>query len=160
MTPPQDSQPELSRRSFLKRSAVVGGGLVVGFFVPAPLRRFAFAQEPPAAAAAAKLPPVNAFLRIGGDESVTVILAHSEMGQGIWTTLPMMVNEELEADWSRIRVEHAPTAAVYGSSIFQIQMTGGLTTPWCRVDPHRQVGAVARILLVAAAAKQWGVSPG
>src|ERR1700712_1586033 len=123
-------QSEVSRRSFLKSSALVGGGLVVGFFVPAPVRRMAFAQEQPAVGAVkAPLPPVNAFLRIGSDESVTVILAHSEMGQGIWTTLPMMVNEELEADWNRIRVEHAPTAPVYISPIFPIQLTGGSTTP-------------------------------
>jgi isoquinoline 1-oxidoreductase beta subunit len=139
---------------------MVGGSLVVGFFVPAPLRRFAFAQEPPAPAAAPGLPPVNAFLRIGSDESVTVLLAHSEMGQGIWTTLPMMVNEELDADWSRIRVEHAPAADVYHSPIFPIQMTGGSTTTWSELDRYRQVGAVARTLLVAAAAAQWGVAPG
>ncbi|HEX3553147.1 MAG TPA: xanthine dehydrogenase family protein molybdopterin-binding subunit [Thermoanaerobaculia bacterium] len=163
MMPPQDSPPEISRRSFLKRSAVMGGSLVVGFFVPAPLRRFAFAQELPgsaAVAAPAVLPPVNAFLRIGGDESVTVLLAHSEMGQGIWTTLPMMVNEELDADWSRFRVEHAPAATVYHSPVFPIQMTGGSTSTWSELDRYRQVGAVARTLLVAAAAAQWGVAPG
>jgi isoquinoline 1-oxidoreductase beta subunit len=149
---------EVSRRSFLKSSALAGGALVVGFVVPAGFRRFAFAQEPPAAPAA--LPDANAFLRIGGDESVTVILAHSEMGQGIWTTLPMMVNEELDADWSRIRVEHAPAAAVYRSPVFPIQMTGGSMTTWSELDRYRQVGAVARTLLVAAAAAQWGVAPG
>jgi isoquinoline 1-oxidoreductase subunit beta len=149
---------EVSRRSFLKGSAVAAGGLVVGFFVPAPLKRFALAQEPPAAPAA--LPPVNAFLRIGSDESVTVLLAHSEMGQGIWTTLPMMVNEELDADWSRIRVEHAPAAPEYHSPVFPIQMTGGSMTTWSELDRYRQVGAMARALLVSAAAAQWGVAPG
>jgi len=168
--PDQPAQPEpqnpqnpqdVSRRSFLKSSALVGGSLVVGFFVPAPVRRMAFAQEQPAIGAVkAPLPPANAFLRIGADESVTVLLAHSEMGQGIWTALPMMVNEELEADWSRIRVEHAPAAAVYHSPIFPIQMTGGSTSTWSELDRYRQVGAVARTLLVAAAAKQWGVAPG
>jgi isoquinoline 1-oxidoreductase beta subunit len=158
---PEIAQPEVSRRSFLKSSALAGGSLVVGFFVPAPLRRMAFAQEqPPVGGVKGPLPPVNAFLRIGGDESVTVILAHSEMGQGIWTTLPMMVNEELEADWSRIRVEHAPAAPVYHSPVFPIQMTGGSTTTWSELDRYRQVGAVARTLLVVAAAKQWGVAPG
>jgi isoquinoline 1-oxidoreductase beta subunit len=149
----------VSRRSFLKGSAALGGSLVVGFFVPSVVKRFAFAQEPPAAAPAA-LPPVNAFLRIGSDESVTVLLAHSEMGQGIWTTLPMMVNEELDADWSRIRVEHAPTAAVYHSPVFPIQMTGGSTTTWSELDRYRQVGAMARTLLVTAAAAQWNVPAG
>src|SRR5436305_8781402 len=100
--------------------------------------RRAFAQAPPAAA----LPAPNAFLRIGGDESVTVLLSHAEMGQGIWTTLPMLVNEELDADWSRIKVEHAPTAPVYRSTVFPIQMTGGSTTTWSEIDRYRQVGAV------------------
>jgi isoquinoline 1-oxidoreductase subunit beta len=149
----------LSRRAFLKSSAVAGGGLVVGFFVPATLKRFAFAQEPPPPGPAA-LPPVNAFLRIGEDESVTVLLAHSEMGQGIWTTLPMMVNEELDADWSRFRVEHAPAAPEYHSPLFPIQMTGGSTTTWSELDRYRQVGAMARTLLVSAAAAQWKVAPG
>jgi isoquinoline 1-oxidoreductase beta subunit len=147
----------VSRRAFLKTSTVLGGGLVVGFFVPAVLRRGAFAQTAPAHAAA--LPPVNAFLRIGGDESVTVLLAHAEMGQGIWTTLPMLVNEELDADWARFRVEHAPTAPEYHSTAFPIQMTGGSTTTWSEIDRYRQVGALARHQLVAAAAAQWGVAP-
>jgi isoquinoline 1-oxidoreductase beta subunit len=152
----------LSRRSILKIGTVFGGGLVVGFFVPADVRRFAFAQggqpaQPPA------LPAANAFLRIGSPEdaeSVTVLLAHSEMGQGIWTTLPMLVNEELDADWSRFRVEHAPAAAAYHHTVFPIQMTGGSTTTWSEFDRYRQVGAVTRALLVAAAAERWGVPVG
>lgn len=157
-----EPRQEISRRSFLKSSAVVGGGLVVSFFIPSAFRRFAFAQEGPTAgvAAPAALPSPNAFLRIGSDESVTVLLAHSEMGQGIWTTLPMMVNEELDADWSRFRVEHAPAAPAYFSTVFPIQMTGGSTTTWSELDRYRQVGAMARTLLVAAAAAQWGVAPG
>ncbi|HZF08420.1 MAG TPA: xanthine dehydrogenase family protein molybdopterin-binding subunit [Thermoanaerobaculia bacterium] len=152
---------ETSRRSFLKSSTLAGGALVVGFFVPAGARR-AFAQEggTPSTAPASALPPVNAFLRIGDDESVTVILSHCEMGQGIWTTLPMLVNEELDADWSRIKVEHALAAPVYRSTAFPIQMTGGSTTTWSELDRYRQVGALARTQLVAAAAAQWGVKPG
>lgn len=148
----------VSRRAFLKTSAAVGGGLVVGFFVPPALRRLAFAQEPPAAAPS--LPAANAFLRIGKDESVTVLIAHSEMGQGIWTTLPMLVNEELDADWGRFRVEHAPAAPAYRHTVFPIQMTGGSTTTWSGLDRYRQVGAVTRTLLLAAAAQRWGVEPG
>jgi isoquinoline 1-oxidoreductase subunit beta len=146
----------ISRRGFLKSTVVAGGGLMVGFFVPEVLRRGVFAQAAPKPAA---LPSVNAFLRIGSDESVTVLLAHSEMGQGIWTTLPMLVNEELDADWARFRVEHAPAAPAYHSTAFPIQMTGGSTTTWSEIDRYRQVGAVARSLLVAAAAAQWGVAP-
>ena len=142
---------DLTRRGFLKSSAAVGGGLVVGFFVPTGMRRL-LAQEAPAASAAAKLPAANAFLRIAPDESVTVLLAHSEMGQGIWTTLPMLVNEELGADWSRIRVEHAPAAPVYAHAVFGIQMTGGSSTTWSEFDRYRQVGAATRQMLVSAAA--------
>ncbi|HEV7515828.1 MAG TPA: molybdopterin cofactor-binding domain-containing protein, partial [Thermoanaerobaculia bacterium] len=155
--PRQTLGREVSRRNFLKGSALAGGSLVVGFFVPAGMRRMAFAQAAPTPPA---LPNANAFLKIGSDESVTVLLAHSEMGQGIWTTLPMMVNEELDADWSRFKVEHAPAATVYHSPIFPIQMTGGSTTTWSELDRYRQVGAVARTLLVTAAAQEWGVRPG
>src|SRR3954454_18652977 len=151
----QSSQQAVSRRAFLKSSAMVGGSLVVGFFVPAPLKRFAFAQEAPAPTAALVLPPANAFLRIGSDESVTVLLAHSEMGQGIWTTLPMMVNEELDADWSRFRVEHAPAAPAYAHTVFGMQMTGGSTSTWSEFDRYRQAGAIGRALLVAAAAERF-----
>jgi isoquinoline 1-oxidoreductase beta subunit len=154
-------QTNISRRRFLKTSAIAGGSLVVSFVVPQGFRRLAYAQEAPTAPAAPKaLPPANAFLRIGSDESVTVLLAHAEMGQGIWTTLPMLLNEELDADWSRFRIEHAPVADVYHSTVFPIQMTGGSTTTWSEFDRYRQVGAVARTLLVAAAAAQWGVAPG
>ncbi len=146
--------PELTRRGFLKTSTVVGGGLVVGFFVPTGMRRL-LAQGAPEAA---KLPAANAFLRIAPDDSVTVLLAHSEMGQGIWTTLPMLVNEELGADWSRIRVEHAPAAPTYAHTAFGIQATGGSTTTWSEFDRYRQVGAATRQLLVSAAARRWGVA--
>jgi isoquinoline 1-oxidoreductase beta subunit len=147
---------ELTRRGFLKTSAALGGGLVVGFFVPTGMRRL-LAQGAPAAA---KLPAPNAFLRIAPDESVTVVLAHSEMGQGIWTTLPMLLNEELGADWSRIRVEHAPASMTYAHTAFGIQMTGGSTTTWSEFDRYRQVGAAARQLLVSAAARRWNVPEG
>jgi len=143
----------ISRRSFIRTSAAVGGGLVVGFYVPGAGKRL-FAQ----AAAPKPLPNSNSFLKIGSDESVTVLLAHSEMGQGIWTTLPMLINEELGADWSRIRVEHAPAAPAYAHALFGMQMTGGSSTTYSEMDRYRQAGAAARMLLVAAAAKRWGVA--
>ena len=145
---------ELSRRTFLKHAALTAGGLVVGFFVPAP-GRVALAQ---AAFASIPLSP-NAFLRIGADDTMTVLLAHSEMGQGVWTTLPMLVAEELDADWSRIRVEHAPVAPVYRHPVFGMQMTGGSTSTWSEFDRYRQVGAMARTLLVQAAANRFKVAP-
>ena len=140
----------VSRRRFLKTSA----GFVIGFTV-LPKGRLSALQGAPGAAA---LPPPNAFLRIGEDETVTVLLAHSEMGQGIWTTLPMMVAEELECDWSKIRVENAPAAPVYAHTAYGAQMTGGSTSTWSELDRYRQVGALAREMLVAAAAARWGVA--
>ena len=107
-----------------------------------------------------RCPRPNAFLRIGEDDTVTVLLAHSEMGQGIWTTLPMMVAEELELRLeSKIRVETAPAAPVYAHTAYGVQMTGGSTTTWSELDRYRQVGAMAREMLVAAAAAQWKVKP-
>jgi isoquinoline 1-oxidoreductase beta subunit len=141
----------LSRRDFMAAGAAVGG-LVIAFFVPG-ARRYALAQPAPA-----PLPPPNAFLRIGSDDTITVMLAHSEMGQGIWTTLPMLIAEELDADWSKIRVEHAPVAPVYAHTAWGAQMTGGSSTTWSEFDRYRQVGALARALLVAAAAQRFSMA--
>lgn len=101
----------------------------------------------------------NAFVRVGSDDSVTILLAHSEMGQGIWTSLPMMVAEELDADWSKIKVEHAKAAPVYAHTTVGLQMTGGSTTTLSEFDRYRQAGATARALLVQAAAQRFGVAP-
>ena len=141
-----------SRRRFLKTSA----GLVIGFTLAPKGKIFALQA---AAGAAKPLPPPDAFLRIGEDDTVTVLLAHSEMGQGIWTTLPMMVAEELGCDWSNIRVETAPAAPIYAHPEYGAQMTGGSSSTYSELDRYRQVGAMAREMLVAAAAAQWKVSP-
>jgi isoquinoline 1-oxidoreductase beta subunit len=147
-----DDTANFSRRVFLKTSAIAAGGLVVGFVVPG-ARRLAFAQAAPAD----KLPPPNAFLHVGRDGRITVLLAHSEMGQGIWTALPMLIAEELDADWAMIRVEHAPAAPVYAHTAFGMQMTGGSTSTWSEFDRYRRVGALARALLVEAASQRFGV---
>jgi len=144
-----------SRRTFLKATATMGAGLVVAFVIPG-AKRFAIAAPEAAAAVSAGLQP-NAYLRIAPDDSVTVLLAHSEMGQGIWTTLAMLVAEELDADWTRIRVEHAPAAPPFAHTAFGMQMTGGSTTTWSEFDRYRQAGATARALLVAAAAQKFNV---
>lgn len=138
-----------SRRDFLKVGTVGGGGLVVAFVVPG-ARRLAMAQETVAFAP-------NAFLRIGSDDSVTVLLSHSEMGQGVWTALPMLIAEELDADWSKIKVEHAPAAPSYAIPGSDIQMTGGSSSTWSEFDRYRQAGAVARAMLVQAAAARFNV---
>ena len=144
-----------SRRRFLVTSAGATAGLVIAFHVP--LIGRLRAAEP--AAPKPALPPPNAFLQIGADETVTVRLSHSEMGQGIWTTLAMFVAEELDCDWSRMRVEHAPAAPVYAHPAFGMQMTGGSSTTWSEFDRYRHVGAMARDMLVRAAAAEWQVAP-
>ncbi len=142
----------LSRRRFLRASAAGMGGLVIGFFLPAGRGRFAFAQEnaPP------KIAP-NAFVRVGKDGSVTVIVKHLEFGQGVLTALPMILAEELECDWTRVRSELAPAAPEYAHTAFGIQMTGGSSSVWNSWDQLRIAGAQARTMLVQAAAQRWKV---
>src|SRR5712671_6980599 len=140
----------LSRRDLLRTSVLSGAGLFLAFHVPRKVARAA--PEP----AAKKAPPdPNAFVRVAPDGSVTVQLAHAEMGQGIWTGLAMLVAEELDCDWSKIRVEHAPAAPVYAHPAFGIQMTGGSSTTWSEFERYRTAGAMARAMLVKAAAAQW-----
>ncbi|HEY0907452.1 MAG TPA: molybdopterin cofactor-binding domain-containing protein, partial [Methylophilus sp.] len=143
----------LSRRSFIKNTALVAGGLVVAFSIPQAKRFMGVAN----AAEAMPLPAPNAFLRIGTDDSITVMLAHSEMGQGVWTTLPMLIADELDADWNTVKVEHAPAAPAYIHTAYGIQITGGSSTTWSEFDRYRQAGALTRALLMQAAAKQWNV---
>ncbi len=146
----QPSRP--ARRKFLQSSAALGGGLVIGFYLP--LRdRLAHAQPAPKAVAP------NAFLRIGKDGSVTVMVKHLEFGQGVMTSLPMLVAEELECDWSRVRSELAPAGAEYAHTMFGMQMTGGSSSVVNSWDQLRTVGAQARTMLVQAAANQWKVKP-
>ena len=100
----------------------------------------------------------NAFLRIAADDAITVILGKSEMGTGIYTSLPMMLAEELDAAWENVRVEAAPVNQAYFHPAFGIQMTGGsssVTSEWERL---RKTGATARAMLIAAAAKKWDIA--
>jgi isoquinoline 1-oxidoreductase beta subunit len=144
---------DLARREFLRQAALSAAGLVIAFHVPSGRGRARAAE----ATKSSPLPSANAFLHIDADDTVTVLLAHSEMGQGIWTSLPMLIAEELDADWSRMRVEHAPAAPVYAHTAYGAQMTGGSSTTWSEFDRYRQVGAVARALLVQTAAERLGV---
>jgi isoquinoline 1-oxidoreductase beta subunit len=145
-----------SRRSFLKTGAGAIGGLVLGFMLPAagPFARAARAAD-------AKPQPVapNAFLRVAPDDSVTVIVNRLEFGQGVHTALPMLIADELDADWTRVRAELAPADAVYKDPAFGMQMTGGSGSIAHSFTQYREVGARARAMLVAAAAQQWKVAP-
>ncbi len=141
----------VTRRKFLKDTAALMGGLVIGFNLPARGRAYAAGME------AAKIYPPDAFIHIAPDDQITLIVNKSEMGQGVYTSLPMLINEELEADWNRISVISAPVAAVYNHTHMPMQLTGGSSSVSSSWDQMRRVGAVARVLLIRAAAAQWGV---
>ncbi|HZX65779.1 MAG TPA: xanthine dehydrogenase family protein molybdopterin-binding subunit [Myxococcales bacterium] len=141
----------LSRRDLLRASVLSGAGLFIAFHVP---RKVALAAEE-AAGKPKPLPDPNAFVRVAPDGSATILLAHSEMGQGIWTGLAMLVAEELDCDWSKIKVEHAPAAPVYAHPAFGMQMTGGSSSTWSEFERYRNAGAMARAMLVSAAAAKW-----
>jgi isoquinoline 1-oxidoreductase beta subunit len=142
------SATPVSRREFLESATVAGAGLIIGFQLPA-TRRFGPAAAGPFAP--------NAWLRIHPDESVLVVVDRSEMGQGVATALPMLLAEELEADWSKIRIEFAPADKAYTNPMFGMQGTGGSTSVRAAFLPLRQAGAAAREMLVTAAAQTWGV---
>lgn len=143
----------LSRRSFIKAGAVATSGLVLGFFMPG-ANRFARAADAPKPTYAP-----NAFLRIAPDNTVTVMVNRLEFGQGVHTSLPMLIAEELDADWSQMRGELAPAADVYKDSSFGMQMTGGSGSIAHSYLQYREIGAKARAMLVQAAAGQWKVKP-
>ena len=142
-----------SRRTFLKSSAALSGGLLIGLVLPAP--RAAFAQSPPDLG---KIPP-NAFVHVAKDGTVTIIVKHLELGQGVNTSLPMLVAEELDCDWSKVRYQLADAAPEYVHTVFGIQMVGGSSSVWSSFDQMRTAGAQARAMLVQAAADQWKVKP-
>ena len=142
----------LSRRTFMKASGVVGGGLVLGFFMPG-ANKFAQAQD----AKVSHAP--NTFLRIAPDNTITVMVNRLEFGQGVQTSLPMLIAEELDADWSQIRAELAPAGEAFKDPVFGIQITGGSGSINHSYTQYREIGASARAMLIAAAAEQWKVKP-
>ncbi|HUL91312.1 MAG TPA: xanthine dehydrogenase family protein molybdopterin-binding subunit [Burkholderiales bacterium] len=147
----------LSRRDFLK----AGAGLTLGVALPGALAQMAGPGQGGTGAAAAAAFEPNAFVRIGSDNTVTVIVKHLEMGQGTYTGLPTLVAEELDADWSQIRVEGAPADASRYNNLFMgpMQGTGGSTAMANSFEQMRKAGAAARAMLVAAAAERWKVAP-
>jgi len=143
---------KVNRRDFLNTGALLGGGLMISFSLPAGIKRFVAASSPETIFAP------NAFLRIGTDGKVQIILSKVEMGQGIWTTLAMLIAEELDCDWTTIKVEHSPAGKEYTHTFIPVQGTFGSTSTVSEFDRYRQAGAVARTMLVEAAAKRLGVT--
>jgi isoquinoline 1-oxidoreductase subunit beta len=131
----------LSRREFVTAGIAAGAGLVIGFYLPHKSSSGNVDSFSP-----------NAYLRITPDNKVTIVVARSEMGQGVRTALPMILAEELEADWKQIAIEQAGASTLFGD-----QTTGGsasIRTTW---DPMRKAGAAAREMLISAAALTWKV---
>jgi len=144
-----------SRRHFLKLSvtAVIGGGFLLGFGLPVRGEiRDTLSQDAPFAP--------NAFLRIDRTGKVTFVMPVIEMGQGTYTSVPMLIAEELEVDVDKVAIEHSPPDdTIYVNPLIGVQMTGGSTAIRGTYIPLRRAGATARVMLVAAAAQRWEVEP-
>jgi len=141
---------EISRRSFMLTSATVGGGLLLGFHLPA--------GRGVAPAAAAQAAEVNAWIVIQPDDTVIIRIARSEMGQGSFTALAMLVAEELECDWNKVKAEYASVAEhLRRNRVYVSFSTGGSRSIRSSQEFLRQAGAAARDMLIVAAAQRWGV---
>src|SRR6202140_2067262 len=130
----------LNRREFVAAGVAAGAGLVVGFYLP------------PGRKSGKEVFSPNAYVRITPDNKTTIVVARSEMGQGVRTALPMILAEELEADRKQIEIDQAGASTLFGD-----QTTGGsasIRTTW---DPMRKAGATAREMLISAAALTWKV---
>src|SRR5712691_3865679 len=150
--PPRDG--EFNRRSFLSVSVAAAGGLLVSLYLDLP----AFAQEgtqvPPP-----KVYPPDAFVHIRPDGKILITVNRLQFGQGVQTSLPMILADELDADWSQVIADLAPAADVYRDPLFGIQMVGGSGSIAHSFQQYRELGAKTRAMLVAAAADRWHVSP-
>ncbi|MCU6433111.1 xanthine dehydrogenase family protein molybdopterin-binding subunit [Undibacterium sp. Jales W-56] len=139
-----------TRRDFLKTSALAGGGLMMGISLPA-------AVGVSEAQAAGTVYTPNAWVHIADDNTITLISARSEMGQGVYTSMPMLIAEELDVDLKKIKVDIAPPDAVYVNALLGAQITGGSTSVRDAWEKLRIGGAQVRMMLVSAAAQKWGV---
>src|SRR5256712_5297841 len=144
----------VSRRDFVVVLTATGGGLLLGCRM---------GERSGAAAAAAAAPPAfapNAFIRIGSDGRVALIMNQVEMGQGTYTSMPMLLAEELEVGLDQVQLEHAPpNDKLYANPLFGDQETGASSSVRAFYEPLRRAGATARAMLVAAAAQTWDVDP-
>ena len=143
----------VDRRQFLITASVAAGGLLLKCAVPSTEVSAADAPE------GAKVVPLNAWLKVGTDDSVTIIVSQAEMGQGIRTTLPAVIAEELGADWSRVRLEDSPTDPAYRNPRINWQFTGNSESTPSFFELMRYMGASAREMLISAAAQRWKVDP-
>src|ERR1700704_3125695 len=142
----------LDRRTFLKTTVGAGGGLMIGAYLPSVL-----GETGSQAAAAGSLEP-NIWLKVNADDTVRIMLTQLEMGQGVMTSMPMLVAEELDMDWTKIKTEWTPADAKYGNPNFGgQQLTAGSNSVRGMWKILREAGASARAMLVSAAAQTWNV---
>ena len=149
-----EKRSQIDRRGFLRVSATAAGGLLVSLYLDLPV----FAQEgnqalPP------KVYPPDAFVHIRPDGKILITVNRLEFGQGVQTALPMILADEMDADWSQVIAELAPAADVYKDPAFGIQMVGGSGSIAHSFQQYRELGAKTRAMLIAAAADRWHVSP-
>ena len=147
------TSPPLSftRRTFLRVSSGAAGGLLISLYLDRP----ALAQQ----AAALKIYPPDAFVHVRPDGKIVIQVNRLEFGQGVQTALPMLLADEMDADWSQVIAELAPAADVYRDPLYGIQMVGGSGSIAHAFQQYRQLGARTRAMLVSAAAAQWKVEP-
>src|SRR5258706_9823990 len=153
LTVKSDNDLNLNRRSFLRVSAAAAGGLLVSLYVDLPVTAQQGTQAP-----APKLYPASAFGQIRPDGRIVIQANRLEFGQGVHTSLPMILADELDADWSKVIAELAPAADVYKDPVFGIQMVGGSGSIAHSFQQYRELGARTRAMLIATAAQQWNVA--
>jgi isoquinoline 1-oxidoreductase subunit beta len=148
----REQRKGLSRRTFLVTTAAAGGGLLLGVYLPRSIGAKAQVADETFAP--------NAFLRIRPDDSITLIMPQVEMGQGTYTSMSMLIAEELEVDLAKVGLEAAPPSdKLYANPLLGFQVTGGSTSVPGFWEPLRRAGATARVMLIEAAAAQWNVEP-
>jgi isoquinoline 1-oxidoreductase beta subunit len=142
----------LSRRTFLVAGAAAGGGLLLGVYLPRTIGARAQVAD--------EILAPNAFVGIKPDDSITLVMPQVEMGQGTYTSMSMLIAEELEVDLAKVDLEAAPPSdKLYANPLLGFQVTGGSTSVMGFWEPLRRAGATARVMLIQAAAAQWNVDP-
>ncbi len=149
-----DNDLHLNRRSFLRVSAAAAGGLLVSLYLDLPAAAQEGNQAPPP-----KVYPPDAFVHVRPDGKIVIQVNRLEFGQGVHTSLPMILADEMDADWSQVIAELAPAADVYKDPVFGFQVVGGSGSIAHSFQQYRELGARTRAMLVAAAAEQWKVGP-
>lgn len=149
-----EKHSQIDRRGFLRVSSAAAGGLLVSLYLDVPAFAHEGTQQPPA-----KVYPPDAFVHVRSDGKILITVNRLEFGQGVQTSLPMILADEMDADWSQVIAELAPAADVYKDPVFGIQMVGGSGSIAHSFQQYRELGAKTRAMLVAAAADRWRVSP-